>query len=121
MLVNFTSKIVKMKPLIFGTIKSLARRANPPQVLYKVELLDITSAAAPVQSVFEKQIQVEQYREPTYFNLSLEPGMFDMNPLGHYLLRVQAIYEGNREVRIDTAFQEIDIQQQTKVDLCFEF
>jgi hypothetical protein len=47
--------------------------------------------------------------------------MFDMNPLGHYLLRVQAIYEGNREVRIDTAFQEIDIQQQTKVDLCFEF
>ncbi len=109
-----------MKSLISGTISSLRRRNNPPQILYKVELLDITWASTPVQCVVEKEIQVEQNREHTYFDLDLDSRMITMNPLGRYLLRVQAVYKDGGEVKIDTAFQEVDIQQQNEVSLWFE-
>jgi uncharacterized lipoprotein YbaY len=105
--------------MISGTISSRRYRKHPRKILYKIALLDISLASTPLKSIVEKHIQVEQDAEPLQFSLNSEEYELRINPVGRYLLRVQAVYEDRKATAIATAFREVLLQEQTEVDIEF--
>jgi uncharacterized lipoprotein YbaY len=103
--------------MISGTISSHRHRKQPRSILYKISLLDVSRASIPLKSIVEKQIQVEQDAEPLRFSLNSEEYESRINPLGRYLLRVQAVYEDRKATAIATAFREILLQEQTELNI----